>query len=269
MSRITVGKENSTDIEIHYEDHGSGQPVVLIHGYPLKGRSWERQERALLDAGYRAINYDRRGFGLSSQPTDGYDYDTVAADLNAPLEHLDLRDVVLVGFSMGTGEVTHYLGTFGSVRVRKAAMLGAIPPFLLKTADNPEGIDGKVFEDIKTAIVKNRYGYFQGLLRQLLQRQRSGSRPHQRPGLGSELQRRRRRVASRELRVRRHMAHGLRRPAEDRRTNAGGARHRRPDPALQCHRRAPARADQGPPAGQGEGVRNDRVPRGGGAPSRC
>jgi non-heme chloroperoxidase len=160
MSRITVGTENSTAIEIHYEDHGSGLPVVLIHGYPLDGNSWERQERAMLPADYRVITYDRRGFGRSSQPTMGYDYDTFAADLNALLEHLALEDVVLVGFSMGTGEVTRYLGTYGSARVRKAALLGAIPPFLLKTDDNPEGVDGQVFEDIKAAIVKDRYAYF-------------------------------------------------------------------------------------------------------------
>jgi non-heme chloroperoxidase len=160
MSRINVGTENSAAIEIHYEDHGSGEPVVLIHGYPLNGNSWERQERVLLPAGYRVISYDRRGFGRSSQPTIGYDYDTFAADLNALLEHLALEDVILVGFSMGTGEVTRYLGTYGSARVRKAALLGTIPPFLLKTDDNPEGVDGQVFEEIKAAIVKDRYAYF-------------------------------------------------------------------------------------------------------------
>ena len=164
MPRITVGTENDAPIEIHYEDHGSGQPVVLIHGYPLNGNSWERQERELLAAGYRVISYDRRGFGRSSQPTVGYDYDTFAADLNALLEHLDLTDVVLVGFSMGTGEVTRYLGTYGSTRVRKAVLLGAIPPFLLKTDDNPEGVDGQVFEGIKAAIVKDRYAYFKDFL---------------------------------------------------------------------------------------------------------
>ncbi len=118
---------------------------MLIHGYPLNGHSWERQERELLGAGYRVITYDRRGFGQSSQPTIGYDYDTFAADLNALLEHLALDDVVLVGFSMGTGEVTRYLGKYCSGRVRKAALLGAIPPFLLKTDDNPEGVDASVF----------------------------------------------------------------------------------------------------------------------------
>jgi non-heme chloroperoxidase len=160
MPRIAVGAENDHPIEIHYEDHGSGDPVVLIHGYPLDGNSWERQERELLVTGHRVISYDRRGFGRSSQPSIGYDYDTFAADLNMLLEHLDLSDVVLVGFSMGTGEVTRYLGTYGSDRVRKAALLGTVPPFLLKTDDNPEGVDKQVFEDIKAAIVEDRYAYF-------------------------------------------------------------------------------------------------------------
>jgi non-heme chloroperoxidase len=160
MPRLTVGTENSASIEIHYEDHGAGEPVVLIHGYPLNGNSWERQERELLTNGYRVISYDRRGFGRSSQPTVGYDYDTFATDLNALLEYLDLSNVILAGFSMGSGEVTRYLGTYGSARVRKAALLGAIPPFLRKTADNPEGIEGEVFEQIKAAIAKDRYAWF-------------------------------------------------------------------------------------------------------------
>jgi non-heme chloroperoxidase len=164
MSYVTVGTENGGDIQIYYEDHGSGQPVVLVHGYPLDGHSWERQERVLLDAGYRVIAYDRRGFGRSSQPTVGYDYDTFAADLNALLEHLDLNGIVLGGFSMGTGEVTRYLGTYGSARVRKAALFGVIPPFLLKTPDNPDGVDRQVFEDIKASIVKDRYAYFKDFL---------------------------------------------------------------------------------------------------------
>jgi non-heme chloroperoxidase len=159
MPQLKVGVENSADIEIHYEDHGSGRPIVLIHGYPLDGNSWERQERVLLGAGYRVITYDRRGFGRSSQPTTGYDYDTFAADLNTLLEHLNLNEIVLGGFSMGTGEVTRYLGKYGSSRVRKAAMFGVIPPFLLKTPDNPEGVDGSVFEGIKSAIVADRYAY--------------------------------------------------------------------------------------------------------------
>jgi non-heme chloroperoxidase len=164
MAGITVGHENSATIEIHYEDHGSGQPVVLIHGYPLNGASWEKQERVLLAAGYRVITYDRRGFGKSSQPTVGYDYDTFAADLNALLEHLDLADVVLVGFSMGTGEVTRYLGTYGSTRIAKAVLMGAIPPFLLKTDDNPEGVDQTVFDGIKAAVLADRPAYFKDFL---------------------------------------------------------------------------------------------------------
>jgi non-heme chloroperoxidase len=161
VPRITVGTENDAPVEIHYEDHGSGRPVLLIHGYPLSGNSWERQVRELLANGYRVITYDRRGFGRSSQPTEGYDYDTFAADLNVLLEHLDVQDVALVGFAMGTGEVTRYLATYGSGRVRKAALLGAIPPFLLKTADNPSGVEGEVFDGIKAAIVKDRYDYFE------------------------------------------------------------------------------------------------------------
>ncbi|MGW5266505.1 alpha/beta fold hydrolase [Microbispora sp. NPDC004025] len=160
MAYITVGQENSTDIDLYYEDHGSGQPVVLIHGYPLDGHSWEKQIPALLGAGYRVITYDRRGFGRSSQPTVGYDYDTFAADLNTLLETLDLRDVILVGFSMGTGEVGRYLGTYGSARVAKAAFLASLEPFLLKTEDNPEGVDGSVFEGISAAVTKDRYAYF-------------------------------------------------------------------------------------------------------------
>jgi non-heme chloroperoxidase len=164
MPHIKVGTENDTDIKIYYEDHGSGQPVVLIHGYPLNSDSWERQEPELLSAGYRVIRYDRRGFGHSSRPTTGFDYDTFAADLNALLEQLSLEDVVLVGFSMGTGEVIRYLGKYGSARVRKGVLFGAIPPFLLKTADNPEGVDGQVFKGIQAAIVKDRYAYFKDFL---------------------------------------------------------------------------------------------------------
>ena len=164
MPSLIVGTENEASIEIHYEDHGSGDPVVLIHGYPLNGNSWERQERELLARGHRVISYDRRGFGRSSQPTVGYDYDTFAADLNALLEHLDLSDTILVGFSMGSGEVTRYLGSYGSARVRKAALLGAIPPYLRKTEDNPDGVEGAVFEQIKAAIVADRYAWFKEFL---------------------------------------------------------------------------------------------------------
>ena len=160
MSFITVGTENSTDINLYYEDHGSGQPIVLIHGYPLDGHSWEKQSAALLDAGYRVITYDRRGFGQSSQPTTGHDYDTYAADLNTLLETLDLRDVILVGFSMGTGEVGRYLGTYGSARVAKAAFLASLEPFLLQTDDNPGGVPQDVFDGISTSAKTDRYAWF-------------------------------------------------------------------------------------------------------------
>ncbi|MFP5365496.1 MAG: alpha/beta fold hydrolase, partial [Actinomycetes bacterium] len=160
MAFITVGTENSTDIELYYEDHGSGQPVVLIHGYPLDGSSWEKQTAALLDAGYRVITYDRRGFGKSSKTTEGYDYDTFAADLNTVLTTLDLNDVVLVGFSMGTGEVGRYLGTYGSARVARAAFLGSLEPFLLKTDDNPDGVPQEVFDGLMKAVTADRYAFF-------------------------------------------------------------------------------------------------------------
>lgn len=160
MAFITVGTENSTEIELYYEDHGSGQPVVLIHGYPLDGSSWEKQTAALLDAGYRVITYDRRGFGKSSKPTEGYDYDTFAADLNTLLNTLDLNNVVLVGFSMGTGEVGRYLGTYGSARVARAAFLGSLEPFLLKTDDNPDGVPQDVFDGLKEAVTADRYAFF-------------------------------------------------------------------------------------------------------------
>src|ERR1700747_1276875 len=133
MPTVTVGQDNNTDIEIHYEDHGAGQPVVLIHGYPLSGGPWDKQVPVLLEAGHRVITYDRRGFGKSSQPTVGYDYNTFAADLNALLAHLDLTGIVLVGFSMGSGEVTRYLSRYGSARVAKGVLISPIPPYLLQT----------------------------------------------------------------------------------------------------------------------------------------
>jgi non-heme chloroperoxidase len=164
MPRITVGQENGQEIVVHFDDHGSGRPVILIHGYPLDGRSFEKQERALLQEGYRVITYDRRGFGKSTQPSTGYNYDTFAADLKILLDELDLSDIVLAGFSMGTGEVTRYLGTYGSDRVRQAVLMGAIPPFLLKTDDNPEGVDGSVFDGIKKAVIADRPAYFKDFL---------------------------------------------------------------------------------------------------------
>ena len=156
MGTITVGKENSAAIDLYYEDHGSGSPVVLMHGWPLSGASWEKQTAALLAAGHRVITYDRRGFGRSSQPSIGYDYDTFASDLNTVLTTLDLRKVDLVGFSMGSGEVTRYIGKYGTQRVRKAVLIGTLGPYLVKAADNPEGVDASVFTGIRAAIKADR-----------------------------------------------------------------------------------------------------------------
>jgi non-heme chloroperoxidase len=160
MPRVTVGKENSGNIELYYEDHGSGQPVVLIHGYPLSGSSWEKQVAALLSAGHRVITYDRRGFGKSSQPTTGYNYDSFAEDLRKLIKHLELHDFSLVGFSMGGGEVARYFGKYGSKGVSKVVIISGVPPFLLKTPDNPEGVDESVFEGIEKAVTADRYGFF-------------------------------------------------------------------------------------------------------------
>jgi len=156
MKYINVGKENSTPIDLYYEDHGKGMSVVLIHGWPLSGASWEKQTTALLEAGYRVITYDRRGFGNSSKPSSGYEYDTFAEDLHKLIVELDLRDTTLVGFSMGGGEVARYFGKYGNDRVNKAVFMSAIPPFLLKTSDNPAGVDGSVFEGIKKALQADR-----------------------------------------------------------------------------------------------------------------
>jgi len=155
-NRIRVGKENSTNIELYYEDHGSGSPVVLIHGWPLSGASWEKQTAALLAAGHRVITYDRRGFGRSSRPAVGYNYDTFASDLNTVLTSLNLTDVCLVGFSMGTGEVTRYIGKYGTKRVRKAVLIGTLGPYLVKASDNPDGVDASVFDGLKAAIKADR-----------------------------------------------------------------------------------------------------------------
>jgi non-heme chloroperoxidase len=160
MPHVTVGKENSANIDLYYEDHGTGQPVVLIHGYPLNGASWEKQLPVLLNSGHRVITYDRRGFGKSSQPTTGYNYDTFAEDLHKLIIHLELRDFVLVGFSMGGGEVARYIGKYGSKGVSKAVILSGVPPFLLKTPDNPEGVDQSVFDGIEKAITADRYAFF-------------------------------------------------------------------------------------------------------------
>jgi len=165
MSFIKVGTENSTAIQLYYEDHGSGSPVVLIHGWPLNGASWEKQAAALLAAGHRVITYDRRGFGRSSKPAVGYNYDTLASDLDKVLSALNLSDVALVGFSMGSGEVTRYLGKFGAQRIRKAVLIGTLGPYLVKAADNPGGIDRSVFDGIKAAIAADRPAFLMEFLK--------------------------------------------------------------------------------------------------------
>ena len=163
MASLTVGTENTTPIELHYEDVGAGSPVVLVHGWPLSGRSWENQVPALVDAGHRVITYDRRGFGESSQPWGGYDYDTLAADLDALLQHLDLSDVALVGFSMGGGEVVRYLGTYGTSRVSRAVLASAVPPFLYASADNPDGgLDDATIAEFETGVKTDRLAFLDG-----------------------------------------------------------------------------------------------------------
>ena len=162
MPYVTVGKENSGNIDLYYEDHGAGRPVVLIHGWPLSSKSWEKQVPALIDAGYRVVAYDRRGFGNSAKPAFGYDYDTLADDLHKLMTELDLTGATLVGFSMGGGEVARYLGTYGSDRVDSAVFISAIPPFLLKTAENPEGMDGSVFDGIMESIIADRPAFLSG-----------------------------------------------------------------------------------------------------------
>jgi non-heme chloroperoxidase len=160
MPFVNVGKENSSSIDIYYEDHGSGKPVVLLHGYPLNGNSWEKQIPILLQAGFRVITYDRRGFGKSSKPTTGYNYDTFADDLHKLVTHLGLKDFSLVGFSMGGGEIARYIGKHGTKGVKKTVFISAVPPFLLKTQDNPEGVDQEVFDGIQKAIAADRYAFF-------------------------------------------------------------------------------------------------------------
>jgi non-heme chloroperoxidase len=163
LAFLQVGSENSAPVELYYEDHGSGSPVVLIHGWPLSGRSWENQVPALVDAGYRVITYDRRGFGWSSQPWGGYDYDTFAADLEALLDHLDLRDATLVGFSMGGGEVARYISRYGTARVAKAVLAAAVPPYLYQSDDNPEGgLDDATIQQFKDGVRGDRIAFLDG-----------------------------------------------------------------------------------------------------------
>lgn len=163
MTKLHVGTENNDPIELHYEDYGTGKPLVLIHGWPLSGRSWENQIPALVEAGYRVITYDRRGFGESSQPWGGYDYDTFTADLHTLIEHLDLREVTLIGFSMGGGEVARYISTYGTERVAKAVLAAAVPPFLYKSDDNPDGVlDDAAIAGFLSGITEDRIAFLDG-----------------------------------------------------------------------------------------------------------
>ncbi|MCP1136251.1 alpha/beta hydrolase [Paenibacillus polysaccharolyticus] len=163
MAKLNVGEENAQPIELYYEDHGAGKPIILIHGWPLSGRSWEMQVPALIEAGYRVITYDRRGFGQSSQPWDGYEYDTFASDLHKLILHLDLRDATLVGFSMGGGEVARYVGTYGTERVSKAVFAGAVPPYLYVTEDNPQGgLDDATIAGFQNGVKADRLAFLDG-----------------------------------------------------------------------------------------------------------
>lgn len=165
MAMLKVGAENTTPIEIYYEDHGSGMPVVLVHGWPLNGASWEKQTIALLKAGFRVITYDRRGFGKSSQPATGYDYDTMASDLHKLIEHLDIRGAALFGFSMGGGEVARYFGKYGTSRFVKCGFFAAVTPALRKTGDNPDGVPDTVFAEVKAHLYDDRAHFLKGFLK--------------------------------------------------------------------------------------------------------
>ena len=254
MGHVIVGNENSSPIELYYEDQGAGRPVVLIHGYPLNGHSWERQTRELLAAGHRVITYDRRGFGRSSKVGSGYDYDTFAADLNALMEALDLHDVVLVGFSMGTGELARYVGRYGHQRVAKLAFLAALEPFLVARDDNPEGVPREVFDGIEAAAKGRPLRLVRAVLLELLQPRREPRSSHQPGGGHRQLERRHLQRSRGGLRRGLLVDRGLprRRRGRSRQRQAGPdpARHRRQHPP---HRR------HGPPLPPGRCPRRDYV----------
>lgn len=158
----TTCKEKGKKIKLAYQDFGEGQPILFIHGWPLSQRMWEHQISFFVNAGYRIITYDRRGFGESDQPWNGYDYDTFASDLNDVINSLSLENIILVGFSMGGGEVARYIGNYGTTKLAKAVLLGSVVPFLLETEDNPNGVDGSVFDGMKQGIASDRADFFQG-----------------------------------------------------------------------------------------------------------
>ena len=164
MSTITVGEENSAPIDLYYEDQGSGRTVVLLHGWPFDGRSWEPQLHPLLDAGYRVINYDRRGFGRSSAPTTGYDFDTLSGDLDTVMRTLDVQDATLIGFSLGTGEVARYIGRFGTDRLRSAVLIESLTPTFAMTAENPKGVDAAGIAGVQQAILDDRFAWLSGMM---------------------------------------------------------------------------------------------------------
>ena len=166
MPKLATHTGEDSSVELYYEDHGAGTPVVLIHGWPLSGRSWEPQVAALVEAGHRVITYDRRGFGWSSQPWNGYDYDTFAADLSALLEHLDVREAALVGFSMGGGEVVRYIAKHGADRVSRAVLAAAVPPYLFKSGDNPDGgLDDATIEQFEGGVKSDRIAFLDDFTR--------------------------------------------------------------------------------------------------------
>ncbi len=168
MGYVQVGKENSTPIEIYYEDHGSGRPIVLLAGWPLDSRSWEGQLHALIAAGHRVISYDRRGFGRSSRPTEGYDFDTLAGDLAKLMDELDLQDVALVGFSLGTGELARYIGTQGTGRLRSCVFIESLAPSFTRSEENPKGVDKAAVEEVQAEILADRPAWLTGLVGDLM-----------------------------------------------------------------------------------------------------
>jgi non-heme chloroperoxidase len=168
MGTVTVGRENTAPIDLYYEDNGSGRPVVLLHGWPLDSRAWEGQLPALVQAGHRVVTYDRRGFGRSSRPSSGFDFDTLAADLDAVLTALDLSDVALVGHSLGTGEVARYVGRYGTGRLRGCAMIESLAPSFAKSEDNPWGVDEAGVAAVQQTILDDRYAWLTGLMKDFL-----------------------------------------------------------------------------------------------------
>ena len=264
MSTITVGQENSTPIELYYEDHGSGPAVVLLSGWPLDSRSWEPQLHALLEAGHRVIVYDRRGFGQSSRPTEGYDFDTLAADLDKLLTELDLRDVTLIGFSLGTGEVARYIGTYGTDRLTACVFIESLAPSFAKSDDNPNGVDQAGVEGVQAGDPRRPPRVADRPPRRLPQPRRLPRQAGQRGDRAHHLERRRRSLAVGDLGVRPDLAGRLHRGHQaHRHPDADPARHRRPDPVDRGPGPAPARGAAGRPLRRDRGrpARHVRHPR--------